>query len=104
MPVTAERIDRVDRAERFLRETFGLREFRVRHEANDLARIEVPAEAIASLANEATRQQVVTMFQSLGFRYITIDLEGFRSGSMNAVIPVEALLGIDSGKPTAESQ
>ena len=46
LAVTPERVERVDRAEQFLREEFGLREFRVRHEAGDLARIEVPLEAL----------------------------------------------------------
>ena len=84
LPVTAERIERVDRAERFLRETLGLREFRVRHEMNELARIEVPGGDVARLAEETTRQEIVETFKSIGFRYVTIDLEGFRSGSMNA--------------------
>jgi len=86
--VTPERVQRVDRAERFLREEFGLREFRVRHEANDLARLELPPETLARFIDPEIRQKVVEHLKSLGFKFVTIDLEGFRSGSLNAVLPV----------------
>ncbi len=89
--VTPERVRRVDAAERFLRDELGLRELRVRLEQNELARIEVPVTALARLADEATRQNIVEQFKSLGFRYITLDLEGFRSGSLNAVLPIVSL-------------
>jgi len=89
--VTAERLRRVDAAERFLREEFGLREFRVRHEANDLARLELPADRIGEFLDPARRERVAASLRGLGFRYVTIDLDGFRSGSMNAVIPVDEL-------------
>jgi pyridinium-3,5-biscarboxylic acid mononucleotide sulfurtransferase len=92
--VTPERLRRVDSAERFLRETFGLRELRVRHEEHDLARIEVPVEAIAQLVAE--RERVHRELLALGFRCVTIDLAGFRSGSLNAVIPVESLVRFGS--------
>lgn len=88
--VTPERVARIDAAERFLRGEFGLRELRVRTEANDLARIEVPTAALPRLVE--AREQVVERLRSLGFRYVTIDLEGFRSGSLNAVVPLEALV------------
>ncbi|QDU36630.1 tRNA-specific 2-thiouridylase MnmA [Maioricimonas rarisocia] len=87
--VTPERVRRVDDAERFLRETFGLRELRVRLEANELGRIEVPLESLPALIER--RADVVEHLTSLGFRYVTLDLEGFRSGSLNAVLPVEQL-------------
>ncbi len=89
--VTPERVQRVDAAEQFLRHTFGFREFRVRHEANDLARIEVPLTDLPTLLDPSHREQVTQKFKSLGFRFVTIDLEGFRSGSLNTVIPVEQL-------------
>lgn len=89
--VTPERVRRVDEAERFLRETFGLREFRVRHEANDLARIEVPLAELPRLAAGDARAETAATFRALGFKYVTIDLEGFRSGSLNAVVPLESL-------------
>lgn len=91
LEVTAERLRRVDDAERFLREEFGLREFRVRHEPNDLARIEAPPSAIADFLEPNRRATVTARFRELGFRYVTIDLDGFRSGSMNDVLPIESL-------------
>lgn len=84
--VTPERVARVDAAEVWLREQLGIRELRVRLEANDLARIELPVEALAHLASDTLRERVATHLRSLGFRYVTLDLEGFRSGSLNAVL------------------
>jgi len=89
--VTPERVRRVDEAEQFLRSELGIRELRVRHEANDLARVEVPAEQIPLLLNPDMRRRVTERLKSLGFRFVTVDLEGFRSGSMNAVVPLEIL-------------
>lgn len=91
LAVTPERVERVDKAERFLRTEFGLRELRVRHEENDLARIEVPLSTLTRLAEPAARKTISDRFRALGFRYVTIDLDGFRSGSMNAVLPIEQL-------------
>jgi uncharacterized protein len=84
--VTPERVERVDAAERWLRETFGLREFRVRHEANDLARLEVPVDEIARFLDAEVREAVAAKLKSLGFKFIALDLEGFRSGSLNAAL------------------
>jgi uncharacterized protein len=89
LAVTPERVGRVDRAEEFLRTEFGLREFRVRHEAGDLARIEVPIDALPRLISEPARRAISEKFHSLGFKYVSLDLDGFRSGSMNAVVPLE---------------
>ncbi|MCH7988856.1 MAG: ATP-dependent sacrificial sulfur transferase LarE [Planctomycetes bacterium] len=91
LEVTPERIRRVDQAERFLREEFGFREFRVRHEANDLARIEVPVSELDRFFDPETRGLIAGRLHALGFKYVTLDLEGFRSGSMNAVLPLESL-------------
>jgi uncharacterized protein len=86
--VTPERVRRVDEAERFLRAEFGLRVLRVRLEANDLARIEVPEEVVPQLAAPDQRERIVARFAELGFRCVTLDLAGFRSGSLNAALPV----------------
>lgn len=86
--VTPERVRRIDDAEQFLRQELNLRELRVRCEANDLARIELPIESIATLASPALRDKVRAKLRELGFRYVTLDLDGFRSGSMNSVLPV----------------
>ncbi len=88
--VTPERTAMIDGAEQFLR-GLGLRELRVRYHKGDLARIEVPATEVARLADAEVRRQVVERFKALGFKYITLDLEGFRTGSMNAVLPVDSL-------------
>jgi len=88
LEVTPERVERVDRAEQYLRATLGLRELRVRHEANDLARIEIPAGELARLADPEMRRGVSDALHQLGFKYVTLDLDGFRSGSMNAVLPM----------------
>ncbi len=89
--VTAERVSRVDAAERFLRSDLNIRELRVRHEQNDLARIEVPLEALPLLVQPQCRARVAEEFRRLGFKYITVDLEGFRSGSLNAALPLVQL-------------
>ncbi len=96
MEVTAERVARIDQAERFLRELLGLRELRVRLEANELARIEVPVSEISRFTETETREKIATHFKSLGFKFITLDLEGFRSGSMNSVLPLESLTMLKS--------
>jgi len=95
--VTAERLAMVDRAERFLREK-GFQPLRVRYHKGDAARIEVAAEALPKFADEAFRSEVVEHLKSVGFKYVSLDLEGFRSGSLNAVLPVESLqIGAKSG-------
>lgn len=90
--VTPERVARVDAAEFWLREQLGIRELRVRLEANDLARLEVPLEALSRLVEGDLRQRTTTYLKSLGFRSVTIDLEGFRSGSLNAVLSISDLV------------
>ena len=84
--VTPERVSRIDRAEQFLKQLLGVRELRVRCEANELARIEVPIGNIDTLLSPALRGHVTTKLHALGFRFVTIDLDGFRSGSMNEAI------------------
>lgn len=91
LEVTPERVQRVNRAESFLKEQLGLRELRVRHEANDLARIEVPADSITALMNRERREMICQQLRELGFKYVTIDLDGFRSGSMNDSLPLVKL-------------
>lgn len=91
LEVTSERVQRVDAAERFLREEFGLRECRVRHEFNDLARVEVPLDDLPQLLLPDARRSVSERLHAIGFRYVTIDMDGFRSGSMNEIIPLDLL-------------
>jgi uncharacterized protein len=84
--VTIERLEKVDRGEEILRE-FGFREFRVRHH-DTLVRLEIsPAEMDRILQKEVV-DQLAARFRELGFKYVTLDLHGFRSGSMNEALPV----------------
>jgi uncharacterized protein len=88
--VTPERVSMIDQAEQILRE-LGLRELRVRYHKGDMARLEVPLEVLPRLAEPDTRQTLVEQLKRLGFKYVTLDLEGFRSGSLNQVLPVDSL-------------
>ena len=96
--VTIERLGKVDRGEEILRE-FGFREFRVRHH-DQLVRLEIsPAEMDRVLRKELI-DELATRFRELGFKYVTLDLQGFRSGSMNEVLPNAGEAGV-SIKPGA---
>jgi uncharacterized protein len=86
--VTRERTGRIEAAEAFLHE-LGLRECRVRLHEGELARIEVPAAALARLAEPTVRAGLVRRLNELGFRFVTLDLEGFRSGSLNTLVSLE---------------
>jgi uncharacterized protein len=86
--VSRERTARVESAEQYLR-GLGLRDCRVRLHEGELARIEVPATEIARLASEEVRAGIAIRLKELGFRFVTLDLEGFRTGSMNELIPLE---------------
>jgi pyridinium-3,5-biscarboxylic acid mononucleotide sulfurtransferase len=88
LAVTPERTLRVELAEEFLK-AHGLRDCRVRHHEGDLARIEVPVTEIARFAQEPLCSQVTTRLRELGFRFVTLDLEGFRTGSLNALITLD---------------
>ena len=89
-PVTREALAAVEGAEDILR-GLGLRVFRVRHHG-DIARIEVAREEIQALFAPGAVERVTTEFKALGFKYVTVDLEGYRSGSMNAVLPISELV------------
>lgn len=89
--VTPERLAMIDRAEQYLR-GLGLRDLRVRYHRGDLARIEVPASAIVRLAEPQVREQLAARLRELGFKFITLDLEGLRSGSFNQLITTDSLL------------
>lgn len=88
--VTPQRLAMVDAAERRLRE-LGLRELRVRYHEGDLARLEVPAEAVALLASDEVRKSLVRDLRALGFKRVTLDLAGFESGNLNTLVPIESL-------------
>ena len=87
LEITAERLRQIDQAENFLR-SLGFVEFRVRHH-DTVARIEVRAQDVPKLAAEPVRSRVVEKLKSLGFRFVTVDLQGFRSGSLNESLSEE---------------
>jgi uncharacterized protein len=88
--VSPERLAMIDKAERFLRER-GFQPLRVRYHKGDVARIEVAPDALARFADAEFRRAVVEHFKAAGFKYVALDLEGFRSGSLNAMLPAESL-------------
>lgn len=83
--ITPEKLRMIEAGEAYLRREFGVRECRVRHHEN-LARIEVPVEEIPRLAEPANAEKLTRRFREIGYQYVTLDLRGFRSGSMNEVI------------------
>ena len=87
--ITVAKLQRVGRAEIYLRK-LGLNNLRVRSEG-DTARIELPSEQIKEFVLTTDLQSVVSAFQEFGFVYVTLDLEGYRSGKLNQVLNREAL-------------
>ena len=85
--VTPERLRMVDQAETYLR-SLGFRELRVRYHAGDLARIEIPQGEVSRFATLAEDKEIANRFQDLGFRFVTLDLVGFRSGSLNSLVQI----------------
>ena len=83
-PVSIETLDRIAKAEDFLRK-LGFEQVRVRHHGS-VARIEVEPQDISRLIAEEVNRGIVKHFRSIGYTYATVDLEGFRSGSMNEVL------------------
>jgi uncharacterized protein len=82
--VTIERLGKVDRGEEILRE-FGFREFRVRHH-DQLVRLEIAQAEMDRVLRKDLIEELGKRFRELGFKYVTLDLNGFRSGSMNEVL------------------
>lgn len=87
--ITVSKLQRVGRAERYLR-SLGLKNLRVRSEG-DTARIELPPEQIKDFVLTHDLSALVAAFQSYGFLYVTLDLEGYRSGKLNQVLQQPAL-------------
>ncbi len=81
-PVTVEALDQVGAAEAMLR-AFGLRQVRVRHHG-DIARIETDEAGMALAFTAENRSRIVERLRNLGFKHVSLDLEGYRQGSMNA--------------------
>ena len=82
--ITPEKLRRIDAAESFIR-GLGFRQFRVRHH-DRLARLELPPEEMGRLFEDGRHEAVVKRFRELGYLYVTLDLQGFRSGSANEIL------------------
>lgn len=89
-PVTREALSVVEQGEDALR-ALGFRQFRVRHHG-DIVRIEVANDELERALNPTMTAEFTRIFKRLGFKFVTLDLEGFRSGSMNALLPAKDLL------------
>jgi uncharacterized protein len=83
-PLIVEALRKLDQAEDLLRE-LGFSQIRVRLHGN-MARIEAPLEELPRILQDAVRLRVIDTFRSLGFMYVTLDMEGFRSGSMDRLL------------------
>ncbi len=88
LAVTPERTGRVEAAEAYLK-SLGLRDGRVRYHEGDLARVEVPTDEISRFLSPDVRAELSAKLKALGFKYVTIDLDGFRSGSLNELVSLE---------------
>jgi uncharacterized protein len=86
-PVTREALEAIEAGEDALRE-LGFRQARVRHHG-EIVRIEIAREELERAFVPEMAAQLVPIFKKLGFKYVTLDCEGYRSGSMNAVLPIE---------------
>jgi len=89
-PVTREALTTVEHGEDALR-ALGFRQFRVRHHG-EIVRIEITNEELARALTSEMAAEFTRIFKALGFKFVTLDLEGFRSGSMNSLLPPEQLL------------
>jgi uncharacterized protein len=94
LPVTRETLDRIEKAEEVLFSR-GFRQFRVRHHG-DLARIEITRIEMPQILSLEVFQQVSVELKRLGYKYVTLDLDGYRSGSMNELLPISQLTNAQS--------
>jgi len=88
--ITAEKLRQVDAAEAFVR-SLGFKQFRVRHH-DRLARLEIARDEMARLWEDGLRDAIVERFRELGYLYVTVDLQGFRSGSANDALKLMQIL------------
>ena len=89
-PVTLESLSTVEQGEDALR-MLGFRQFRVRHHG-EIVRIEIAAEEMAAALTAEMAAQFTKIFKGLGFKFVTLDMEGFRSGSMNRLLSAAQLM------------
>jgi uncharacterized protein len=96
-PVTAEALTAVEKGEDAVRQ-LGFRQFRVRYHG-EIARIEISREEMARALSEQMAAEFTRIFKALGFKFVTLDLEGFRSGSMNSLLPAEDIAVVSAPQP-----
>ena len=92
-PVTREVLQQIEEGEALLHQ-MGFRQFRVRYHG-EMVRIEIAREEMPHALNMETMDRMTSAFRSLGFKYVTLDCEGYRSGSMNAILPVESIRSVN---------
>jgi len=85
-PVTAETLNKIARGEKYLH-SLGLRQVRLRHHG-DIARIELDQPDMAKIIKTDIRQGIIEHFKALGYKYVTLDLTGYRTGSLNEVLGI----------------
>lgn len=88
-PVTREALSTIEQGEDALRD-LGFRQFRVRHHG-EIVRIEIAGDELRRALTPEMAAEFTRIFRALGFKFVTLDLEGFRSGSMNSLLPAEKL-------------
>jgi len=88
-PVTREALSTVEQGEDAIR-ALGFRQFRVRHHG-EIVRIEIAGDELSRALSSTMAAEFTRIFKGLGFKFVTLDLEGFRSGSMNSLLPAEQL-------------
>jgi uncharacterized protein len=91
IPVTAETLNKIARGEQYLH-NLGIRELRLRHHG-DIARIELAPADMAKIITPEIRQDIVTHLKALGYKYVALDLTGYRIGSLNEVLNLAAREG-----------
>ena len=87
--VTVEKLRMIEQAEDVLH-SLGIRHCRVRHHG-DVARLEVPTDDMSRVLEAGVREAIVRDFKAIGYRYISLDLQGYRTGSLNEVLPIRAI-------------
>jgi len=96
LPVTQETLQRIEDGEAFL-STLGFRQFRVRHHG-DIARVEIARGELEQTFSLSVFDRITAEFKRLGYKFVTLDMEGFRSGSMNSMLSSSFLPASELGK------
>ena len=84
--ITETKLKMIENAEKFLKKSLNLSQLRVRYHEERIARIEVLKEDLEKIISDKVKEKIIKKFKEIGFCYVTVDLEGFRSGSLNEVL------------------